>query len=91
MLVDGGGLGFAEADEVDDIGEDFDEAVVGRAEEVGEGEVGNAALKRIYISICSSILELGSIFEGSRSQHLPLRGVSVARRRSPSGCECRLG
>ena len=44
MFVDGGGLCFSEPDEVDDVGEDADEAVVGRAEEVGEGEVVDAAL-----------------------------------------------
>ena len=44
VLVDDGGLGFSEADEVDDVREDFDETVVGRFEEVGEGEVVDAAL-----------------------------------------------
>lgn len=44
VLVHGGRLRFAEADEVDDVGEDLDEAIVGGAEEVGEGEVGDAAL-----------------------------------------------
>ena len=43
MLVDSGSLRFAEADEVDDVGEDFNEAVMCGPEEVGEGEVGNAA------------------------------------------------
>lgn len=44
VLVDGGGLGLAEADEIDDVGEDFDEALVRGFEEVGEGEVVDAAL-----------------------------------------------
>lgn len=44
VLVDGGGLGLAEADEVDDVGEDFDESLVRGFEEVGEGEVVDAAL-----------------------------------------------
>ena len=44
VLVDDGGLGFPEADEVDDVGEDVDEAGVGGFEEVGEGEVVDAAL-----------------------------------------------
>ena len=44
MFVDGGGLGFTEADKVDDVGEDFDETIVGGFEEVGEGEVVDAAL-----------------------------------------------
>lgn len=42
--IDGGCLRLAEADEVDEVGEDFDEAVVGGAEEVGEGKVGYTAL-----------------------------------------------
>ena len=44
--VYGCGLGFAEADEVYDVGEDLDEAGVGGFGEVGEGEVGDAALLR---------------------------------------------
>ena len=44
MLVDGGGLGFSEADKVDDVREDFDETVVGWLKEVGEGEVVDATL-----------------------------------------------
>ena len=47
MRVDGGGLGLPEADEVDDVGEDFDKAVMRRAEEVGEGEVGDTALRLV--------------------------------------------
>ena len=44
VRVDGGSLGLSEADEVDDVGEDFDETVMGGAEEVGEGEVGDTTL-----------------------------------------------
>ena len=44
VLVDDGGLGLSEADKVDDVREDFDETIVGRFEEVGEGEVVDAAL-----------------------------------------------
>lgn len=49
VLVDDGGLGFPEADEVDDVGEDVDEAGVGGFEEVGEGEVVDAALSMVSI------------------------------------------
>lgn len=45
MLVDCGGLRLSETDEIDDIGEDLDEAVVCRSEEVVKGEVSNAALQ----------------------------------------------
>lgn len=48
VFVDDGGLGFAETDEVDDVGEDFDEALVGGFEEVGEGEVVDATLMYQY-------------------------------------------
>ncbi len=49
--VDGAGLGFAEADEVDYVGEDFDEAFVRGFEEVGEGEVVDAALEVSCVSL----------------------------------------
>lgn len=39
MLVYRGGLGFSEADEVDDVREDLHKAVVGRFEEVLEAEI----------------------------------------------------
>ena len=45
VLVYRGCLGFAEADEVDDVGEYLDEAVVGGFQEVSEGEVSNATLE----------------------------------------------
>ena len=44
MLVYRGGLGFAEADKIDDVGEDLYEALVGRFEEILEAEVMDAAL-----------------------------------------------
>ena len=44
VLVDDTGVGLAEADEVDDVGEDFDEARVGGLVEVVECEVCYAAL-----------------------------------------------
>lgn len=45
MLVDSSGLRLSEADEIDDVGEDLDEAVVRRFDEVIEGEIRNTALK----------------------------------------------
>ena len=44
VFVDSGGLRFAEADEVDDVGEDLDEAIMRGFQEVVEGEIGDAAL-----------------------------------------------
>lgn len=44
MLVDRGGLRLSEANEIDDVGEDFDKAFVGGFEKVREGEVGYATL-----------------------------------------------
>ena len=49
VLVDDGGLGFPEADEVDDVGEDVDDAGVGGFEEVGEGEVVDTALSMVSV------------------------------------------
>lgn len=45
MLVDDSGLRFSETDEVNDVGEDLDEAVVGRFDKVIEGEISNTALR----------------------------------------------
>ena len=75
VLVDGGGLGFAEADEIDDVGEDFDEAIVGGFEEVGEGEVVDTAL---------GLLSKPSFLPLKMEEGIPQPGVSVARHRSPS-------
>lgn len=44
MLIDCSGLRLSETDKVDDIGEDFDKAVVSRFEEVVEGEIRNPTL-----------------------------------------------
>ena len=68
MFVDGGGLGFAEADEVDDVGEDFDEAVVRRFEQVLEAEVVDAALFFVSANKKSHVVSEISIlwFFGSR-------------------------
>ena len=44
MLIDSGGLGFSEADEIDYVGENFDEAIMSGFEEVVEGEIVDAAL-----------------------------------------------
>ena len=46
MLVDGGGLGLTEPNEVDDVGEDLDQSVMRGSEEIGEGEIMDAALDR---------------------------------------------
>ena len=45
MFIYGCRLGFAESDEVDDVGKYLYETVVGGLEKVGEGEVGDSALK----------------------------------------------
>lgn len=45
MLIDCSGLRLSETDKVDDVGEDFDKAVVSRFEEVIEGEIRNPALQ----------------------------------------------
>ena len=50
--IDGGGLRLAEADEVDDIGEDFDQTGVYGLGKVGESEVSDAALFRHLLSAC---------------------------------------
>lgn len=51
MLIDSGRLRFAKSDKVDDVGKDLNEAIMGRLEEVIEGEVFYAALR--FISECS--------------------------------------
>ena len=45
VLVDGRRLRLPKPHEVDDVGEDLDQAVVGGFEEVGEGKVQYAALE----------------------------------------------
>jgi EAL domain-containing protein (putative c-di-GMP-specific phosphodiesterase class I) len=45
VLIDDFGLGLAEADEVDHIREDLDEALVRRLVQIVESEVVNAALE----------------------------------------------
>ena len=67
VFVDCCGLRFAEADEVDDVGENFDEAVVCRFEEVGEGEVINATL---YSSILSVLEFFGALSANDGVTHL---------------------
>ena len=44
MLVNSGGLGFSEADEIDYVGKYFDETIMSGFEEVVEGEIVDAAL-----------------------------------------------
>lgn len=78
VLVDNGGLGFPEADEVDDVREDVNEAGVGRFEEVCEGEVVDAALS--IVSVISKDLC------AQPSSHQP--EASLTRRRSPSDSSC---
>jgi hypothetical protein len=44
VLVDHRGLRLAETDEVDQVGEDFDESIVSRFCKIGEGKVIDSAL-----------------------------------------------
>ncbi len=44
VLIDRGGLRLAKSDKVDYVGKDLDEAIMGRLEEVIEGEIFYAAL-----------------------------------------------
>lgn len=51
VLIDRGGLRLAKPNKVDYIGKDLDEAIMGRLEEVIEGEIFDTALG--FISECS--------------------------------------
>lgn len=51
MFVDRGGMGFAEANEVDNVGEDFDSPPIGRAIQIRESQVVDAALSLVSLSL----------------------------------------
>lgn len=60
MFVNNGSLRFAEADEIDEIGEDLDQPVVGRFRQVGESKVIDTALVAIRIRYATVSQSLGS-------------------------------
>lgn len=66
MFVDCGGVGLAEADEVDNVGEDFDSPPVSRAVQIRKGQIVDAALYLVSPDVL--ILSLNRKGRGS-SQH----------------------
>ena len=60
VRIDGGGLSLPEADEVNDVGKNFDESVMRWAEEVGEGKVGDSTLgvdRLVFLVLVRAVLE----------------------------------
>ena len=82
MLVNGRSLGFSESDEVDDVREDSDQPVVCRAQEVGEGEVVDAALSEQSARPTSSPVYF------SLKRAVPPLVVSLTRHKTPSSSAC---